>query len=115
MVLNKSIMTIHSNISLLKQVDIQSDRAHEKVDVAQTLACHGWGEGLGESDSLHDTILDCHDQSLLLLGTSTNSDRSKELPNVYIFASVDSAREDRREGGLERIEEVVVSTDPMYS
>ncbi len=77
------------------------------------MARHRWGKSLRKSNCLHDTILDRHDQTLLLLRASTNTDSSEELPDVDILASIDRAREDVREGGLERVEEAIVGVDPV--
>lgn len=110
---NKVRLNIRNRTHRLgEEVNIQSDRPHEEVDVRQTLATQSRRQSLSESDGVHDTILDGHDESLLLLRTSTDANRSKELPNVDIFAGVNSAGEDRRESRLESVEEIVIGTDP---
>lgn len=44
---------------LLKKLDIQTDGAHEQVDVLEALGAHVLGKSLGEGDGVHDPILDC--------------------------------------------------------
>ena len=96
-----------------KQFDIQSYGTHEEVDVCQSLARHCGRKGFRKSNSFHDTVLDCHDESLLLLGACTNTDCSEELPDVNIFAGIDCTGEDSWKGGFKNIEESIVSGDPV--
>ena len=78
------------------------------------MAGHSWGKRLCKRNSLHNTILDSHDKPLLLLGASAYSDRGQELPDVDIFTSIDSAGEDGGEGGLQDVEERIISVDPYF-
>ena len=48
---------------------------------------------------------------LLRAGTDTNS--GEELPDIDIFASIDGAREDIWESGLEGVKEAIISIDPV--
>lgn len=64
-------------------------------------------------DGLHNTVLDSHDESLLLFGTGTNTDCSKELPDVNILSGIDSTREDVGESRFEGIEESIVNANPV--
>lgn len=79
-----------------KQLNIETDGAHEKIDVGQTLAGHCWWQCLCKAHSLHDTVLDGHDEALLLIWTGSNADRSKELPDIHVLAGVDSTWENER-------------------
>jgi len=76
------------------------------------LTGHGWRKRLGKSYGLHDTVLDSHDKTLLLLRACTNADRSKKLPDIDIFTSVDCTRENGSEGRFKNIKEVVICSDP---
>ena len=76
------------------------------------MARHRRGKSLRNSNCLHDTVLDRHDQALLLLRAGTDTNSGEELPDVDILASIDRAREDVREGRLEGIEEAIVGVDP---
>lgn len=96
-----------------KQFNVQSDRTHEEVDVSKPLTGHIRGKGLRKSHSLHDAVLDSHNESLLLIRACTNTDRGKELPDVDIFTSVDRSGKYGREGRLKGIEEFVVDSDPV--
>ena len=77
------------------------------------MARHCWGKSFRKSNCLHDTVLDGHDQALLLLRAGTNTNSSEELPDVDILASIDRAGEDVREGRLEDVEEAIVGVDPV--
>lgn len=85
---------------------------HEKVDVCKALARHRRWQCLSKSDCFHDAVLNSHDESLLLVGTRSNTNRGEELPYVHIFTGIDSTREDMRKSGLKCIKELVIRRDP---
>lgn len=96
-----------------KQFDIQSNRAHEEVNVPKSLAGHIWGKCLRKSHGLHNPVLDSHNQSLLLIRTCANADCGQELPDVDIFTSVNRTRENGRKTWFKGIKEFVVNGNPV--
>ena len=99
--------------ALDKQLNIQTYRSHEEIDIRQPLARHRWWERLRQVDSLHDTVLDSHDKTLLLIWASTHADSGQELPHVDVLAAVDGAGEDVWKGMLDGVEELVVCLKPL--
>lgn len=97
---------------LLKQLHIQTNRAHEQVNIVQTLLGHVSGQGLGHGHGVHDSVLDGKHKSLLLLWAGADTNGGQELPDVNVFSGSDSAGEDGRESRLKVVEEAVESTSP---
>jgi hypothetical protein len=95
-----------------EQFHVQTYATHEEIDVCKTLARHRWWQCLSKGDCFHDAVFHSHDESLLLVGARSNADRSKKLPHIHIFTSVDSTWENVRKGGLKCIKEFIVCGDP---
>lgn len=81
---------------LLKQLHVQSDGAHEEVHAAEAVGRHGRRQGLGESDSVKDAILDSENQPCLLVMGCTDTHSSKELPDVDVLSGINATRENVR-------------------
>lgn len=97
---------------LLQELNVQTDRPHKQVDVLQTLGCHVLRKRLGQSDGIHDTILDGKDQTRLLVRACPDANGGKQLPDIHVFARGDSAGEHVGKAGFEKVEELGVSHIP---
>ena len=73
-----------------KELDIQTDSSHEQVDIAEALPAHILWQGLADGNSLHHTLLDTDDKSLLLVGAGAYTHGGKELPDVDVVCCGDT-------------------------
>jgi hypothetical protein len=98
-----------------KKLDIQTDSPHKQVDIAKSLPAHILRQGLANSNSLHNTLLDTDDKSLLLIGAGANTHGGEELPDVNVVCSGDTGvgGEDVRQQWLDGVEEAGVQFRPL--
>ena len=96
------------SLILDEQFHIKAYAMHEEVDICKALARHRRWQCLSKSDCFHDTILDSHDKSLLLVGTRSDADGGEELPYIHIFTGIDSTGEYMWKCGLQCIKELII-------
>jgi hypothetical protein len=98
-----------------KKLDIQPNSSHEQVDVAKSLPAHILRQRLANSNSLHNTLLDTNNKSLLLVGAGAHTHGGEELPDVNVVRSGDTGvgGEDVRQQWLDSVEEARVQFRPL--
>lgn len=93
-----------------EKLDIQTNSPHEQVDIAEALPAHILRQGLADGNSLHHTLLDTDDKSLLLVGAGANTHGGQELPHVNVVCRGDTGvgGEDVGQQWLDGVEEARV-------
>jgi len=97
---------------LLQQFNVQADGAHEQIDIRQPLSRHVGRQGLSKANCVHDTVLDCQHEPLLLLGAGADADRGEKLPDIDVLGRVDGTGEDVGQRWLEDVEELSIGGVP---
>lgn len=98
-----------------QQFHVQSDRAHEQIDIAQSSLRHVLRQRLTDPHRLHDTVFDANDQPLLLVGTRADAHGGQELPHMDVLGRRDVRvrGENIRQDRLDGVEQATVQFRPL--